>query len=183
MASTDYREINLHLQDINHLFLDPELNPFENQRLQPSGVEEAANHLRAKPGQNRIMLNIFLPKEQITPDLESKIRDALARYCDFKMEENRRQLEIEHAAGWRSVRIGLIFSAICALMVVGIYLLGPFSETLGVVFVGVFTILVWMAIWNPAELFLYGLRPYKLDIEVFKALKEAEIVVKAETKT
>jgi hypothetical protein len=37
-----------------------------------------------------------------------------------------------------------------------------------------------MAIWNPGETFLYGLQPYKLEIRTYKALKDAEIVIKKE---
>jgi hypothetical protein len=57
------------------------------------------------------------------------------------------------------------------------YIMGQFSETLLVVYIGFFTILIWMAIWRPAEAFLYGLQPYKLDIKTFEALKNAEVVI------
>jgi hypothetical protein len=66
------------------------------------------------------------------------------------------------------------------LMISVAYLMGQFSETLLVVFVGFFTILIWMAIWRPAEAFLYGLQPYKLEIRTFEALKNAEVVIKEE---
>jgi hypothetical protein len=179
---SSYLDIDLHLKEIKHLFVDPEMNPFEDQRLQISGAEEAANHLRTKERKvDKIRLNIFLPGGQIDPDLQSRTKDALSRYCDFKILQNQRQLEIERAAGWRAVMIGLIFSAVCLLMVSVIYLLGPLSETLLVIFVGFFTILIWMAIWNPAEAFLYGLPPYRLEIRTYEALKNAEVAIKEET--
>ena len=65
-------------------------------------------------------------------------------------------------------------------MIAVAYLMGQFSETLLVIFVGFFTILIWMAIWRPAEAFLYGLQPYKLEIRTFEALKNADIVIKEE---
>jgi hypothetical protein len=55
-------------------------------------------------------LNISLPQAQIEPDLQRKTADALSRYCDFKVLENQRLLEIEWVEGWRTVMIGLIFS-------------------------------------------------------------------------
>ena len=178
---SSYLDIDLHLKEIKHLFVDPELNPFENQRLQTSGSEEAANYLRIKERKvDNIRLNIFLPSEQIEPDLKSRTADALSRYCDFKILQNQRQLEIERSAGWRAVMIGLIFSAVCLLIVLMVNLLGPISDTLLVVFVGFFTILIWMAIWNPAEAFLYGLPPYRREIKTYKALKNAEVVIKEE---
>jgi hypothetical protein len=176
---SSYLDIDLHLKEIKHLFVDPEMNPFEDQRLQISGIEEAANHLRIKERKvDKIRLNIFLPGGQIDPGLQSKTADALSRYCDFKILQNRHQLEIERAAGWRAVMIGLVFSVICLLMISIIYLLGPLSETLLVVFVGFFTILIWMAIWNPAETFLYGLPPYRREIKIYENLKNAEVVIK-----
>ncbi len=69
---TSYLDIDLHLEEIKHLFVDPELNPFAYQRLQISGAEEAANYLRTKKRKvDRIRLTIFLPSEQIEPDLQT----------------------------------------------------------------------------------------------------------------
>jgi hypothetical protein len=178
---SSYLDIDLHLTEIKYMFVDPELNPFENPELQISGVEEAANFLRIRKRKvGKIKLNIFLPLGQINSDLQSKTVDALSRYCDFMIHQNQRQLEIGRAEGWRAVLIGLIFAAICLLMIAVAYLMGQFSETLLVIFVGFFTILIWMAIWRPAEAFLYGLQPYKLEIRTFEALKNAEVVIKEE---
>lgn len=180
MASP-HLDINLHLKEIKYLFIDPELNPFEDQGLQLSGAEEAANILRTKERiVGKIRLNIFLPQGQIEHDLQRKTADALSRYCDFKVLENQRQLEIGRAEGRRAMMIGLVFSTICLLMIFFIHLWGPISEALRVVFSGFFTILIWMAIWNPAEVFLYGIQPYKREIKAYNALKNAEIVIKEE---
>ena len=179
---SSHLDIDLHLEEIEHLFLDPELNPFAYQRLQISGAEEAANYLRTKKREvDRIRLTISLPGEQIEPDLQSRTADALSRYCDFKISENQRRLEIERAAGWRGVTIGLIFSALCLLVALAVYLLGALDDALFAVFVGFLSILIWMAIWNPAEAFLYGLQPYKLEIRTYKALKNAEVIIEDET--
>jgi hypothetical protein len=178
---SSYLDIDLHLEEIKHLFVDPELNPFAYQRLQISGAEEAANHLRTKKRKvDRIRLTVFLPSDQIEPDLQSRTTDALSRYCDFKISENQRRLEIERAAGWRAVTIGLIFSALCLLVAITVHRLGTLDDALFAVFVGLLAILIWMAIWNPAEAFLYGLQPYKLEIRTYKALKNAEIIIKDE---
>ncbi len=175
-------DIDLHLKDIKYMFVDPELNPFEDLRLQISGVEEATNFLRIKEVKKvKVKLNIFLPPGQAESDLQSKTASALSRYCDFKILQNRRQLEIGRAAGWRAVMIGLVFVCICLLMILAADLMGPFSETLLVIFVGFFTILIWMAVWSPAEVFLYGLQPYRLEIRTYEALKGAEVLIREET--
>ena len=174
-------DIDLHLKEIKYMFVAPELNPFETQELQISGVEEAADFLRIrKTKAGTIKLNIFLPSSQINSDLHNKMADALSRYCDFMILKNQHQLEIGRSEGWRSVLIGLIFAIICLLLIAVAYLMDQFSETLLVVFVGFFTILIWMAIWRPAEAFLYGLQPYKLEIRTFEALKNAEVLIKEE---
>jgi hypothetical protein len=179
---SSYFDIDLHLKEIKHLFVDPELNPFENQRLQIAGMEEAAHYLRTKERKvDKIRLKIFLPSEKIEPDLQSRTSDAVSRFCDFKIMENQHQLKIERAEGRRAVMIGLVFSALCLLTILVVFLLGTLDDTLFVVFGGFFTILIWMAIWNPAEVFLYGLQPYKLEIRAYTALKKAEIVIKDET--
>jgi hypothetical protein len=182
MGSSSSIDIDLHLQNIDQLFVDPELNPFENPRLQISGVEEAVNQLRIrKKLTDKIRLNIYLPSSQIDSDRQIRTIDALAKYCDFKINQNRIQLELGRAEGWRSVMIGMVFVAICLSMITAIYFLQTLNDTEIVIFAGFFTILVWMAIWNPAETFLYGLQPFKLEIRNYKALKNAEVMIKEET--
>ena len=182
MVSASSIDIDLHLQKIDQLFVDSGLNPFENPRLQVSGIEEAVNHLRIrKKLADPIRLNIFLPQSQIDPDLLSRTIDALAKYCDFKINQNQIQLEIGRAEGWRSVMIGVIFCAICLSMIIAFYFLQTIGGAELVIFIGFFTILIWMATWNPAEIFLYGLQPFKLEIRNYKALKNAEVIMKEET--
>ena len=181
MGSNSYIDIDLHLKEPKYLFLDPELNPFEERLLQVSGAEKAVTLLRTRKGKPvNITLNIFLPGEQIKPDLQNRTEDALSRYCDFKILQNQHQIEIQRAKGLRAVMIGLIFSAICILMVLMVQLKGKLNEMQLVVFAGFFTILIWMAIWTPAEAFLYGLPPIKREIQIYKILKNAEIVIKEE---
>lgn len=182
MATSSHLDIDLHLKEIKHLFVAPELNPLEDKRLQLSGAEEAANILRTKKEiVEKIRLNLFLLPDEFNSDLQAKTVDALSIYCDFKARENQRQLDIGRAEGWRAVMIGLIFSTICLLMISALYLIGPISETILVIFVGFFTILIWMAIWSPAEMFLYGLQPYRREIKAYNALKNAEIVIREES--
>src|SRR3974390_2882028 len=129
-TTSSYEDIDLHLKEIKYMFVDPELNPFEEHRLQISGAEEAANFLRTEERAiGKIRLNIFLPKVQIEPNLQSKTADALSKYCDFKILQNLRLLKIERARGLRAVRIGwLMFFSICLIVLFVVYLLGPLSE-------------------------------------------------------
>jgi len=182
MVKSSPIEIDLHLQNIDQFFIDPELNPFKTPRLQVSGIEEAVNNLRMrKRVTGPISLNIFLPRSQIDPDLKKRTKDALAQYCDFRISQNQLQLKIERAEGWRAVLIGLIFSGICLLMILTVHLIGTLVETGFIVFAGFFTILIWMAIWNPAEIFLFWLQPYKLAIRNYGALRNAEVIIKEES--
>ncbi|NPV63522.1 MAG: hypothetical protein HPY61_13025 [Methanotrichaceae archaeon] len=167
--------IDLHLQDIGELFVSPEPDPFQERKLRSSGVEEAANILRIKGGKARARLNIHLPAERMEPGLETKVRGALERYCDFKIEENQSRLKIERSLGRRSAFIGLAFSGICVAILLVVFLLGSLSDLGFVIFNGLFVILIWMAIWNPAETFLYGLQTFRVDIRVYSALREAEL--------
>jgi hypothetical protein len=69
----------------------------------------------------------------------------------------------------------LAFSSICVAILLVVFLLGSLSDLGFVIFNGLFVILIWMAIWNPAETFLYGLQAFRVDIRVYSALREAEL--------
>ncbi len=49
MVSPSHLDTDLHLKEIKYLFVDPELSPFDDQGLQLSGAEGAANLLRVPP--------------------------------------------------------------------------------------------------------------------------------------
>jgi hypothetical protein len=133
------------------------------------GVEQAVNYLRTKKMKEDIIrLNILLPTGQINHDLKEKTAEALSSYCDFKISQNLLRLKIERAEGVRTVLIGLIFCGICLLLASLVHFLGSLSDTLLVAFTGIFTILIWMAIWTPAATFVYGLQPYRLEIKIIK---------------
>ncbi len=122
MASSSDLDIDLHLKEIKYLFVYPELSPFEEQGLQLSGAEEAANLLRIKERRvEKISLNIFLPQGQIKPGLQEKWQMIYPNIVIFRILKNQRQLEIERAEGWRAVMIGLIFFCYCLLIVSVIY--------------------------------------------------------------
>jgi hypothetical protein len=60
------------------------------------------------------------------------------------------------------------------------FIFDSLNETINTLFVGFFTVLMWMAAWSPAERFLYGLRPYMLEMKIFRSLREVDVTIKEE---
>jgi hypothetical protein len=172
--------IALHLDDINHLFIEPELNPFLNCRLYNSGIEEIISTLRREKSIKDIQLRVFIPEEQITPDLARETKDALETYGEYQIGENQNELDVLRNNGWRALFLGIF-------VVVAVYLLGGLiteqefipKVTGGILLEGL-TILSWVMIWHPLGIFLYDLSPYRQNIRTYRAISRAEVFIESE---
>ena len=172
--------ITLHLDDINHLFIEPVLNPLISCRLYNSGIEEIISTLRRDKSIKDFQLRVGIPEEQIAPDLARETKDALVTYSDYQIGENQNELDMLRTSGWRALFLGIF-------VVVAVYLLGGLiteqefipKVTGGILLEGL-TILSWVMIWHPLGIFLYDLSPYRQNIRIYRTINQAEVFIESE---
>src|SRR5215472_12918334 len=86
-------EITLHLDDIHDLFTAPAIDPFSKANFD-SGIELLKSELTSHSWRSeaRGKIRIFLPKQSIEPDLAGKTTEALKRYYQFKIWQNKQTM-------------------------------------------------------------------------------------------
>ena len=90
MADRRVLRVTLRYTDINSLFDKPDVSPFSeeyNEYYTTSGIEHIYGELQANPSLKRVEPTILLPREQITPTLEQRTREAIQRYCLARSRE------------------------------------------------------------------------------------------------
>src|SRR5690242_15576444 len=89
----DY-EVTVHLDNIRDLFAAPAEDPFSESVRFVSGVELIKSELKPEmlKRETRTRTTIFLPGEAIEHDLAARIKDALNRYCQFKVRQNEKTI-------------------------------------------------------------------------------------------
>jgi hypothetical protein len=184
MSTEQVREVTVRLEDAQDLFAEPD--PGSDRSV--SGMEEL---YRAVKVQTRVLLQrphpyrvtIELPSEKITDGLAEDLSARMKRYCQFQAEQSRQDLQVLRHQGVDSLWMGsfvllpgLVLGVLCTwLSQSGINgLLQAVFFVLAMVFI---LSAGWVALWMPAEFFLYDTWPFQLDMRVYQQLADADMVI------
>jgi hypothetical protein len=184
MSKELFREITLHLDDIQDLFTEPE--PGSDRYV--SGIDylysEVRVHTRVLKRPDTYKVTIELPQEKITEDLLERTRAKIKRYCQFKAEQSHKELIVLRHQGVDALRRSLVVAVIC-LVLGGIATVLSQSGIHNVLqalllFIAAFFVLGagWVALWMPFEYFLYDGWPFQQDMRIYNQIADADLVIR-----
>jgi hypothetical protein len=89
----------LEVETVDQIFNSSDANPFsehEGAVLGEAALDHVLTRLQLQPLQDweNAQLVVRLPADQITPDLEPRLRVAIGRYCRARIEENDLQVRL-----------------------------------------------------------------------------------------
>jgi hypothetical protein len=179
----DY-EITVHLDNIRDLFVAPAEDPFSENVRFVSGVELIKSELQPEmwKRETRMRTTIFLPKEAIEHDLAARIKDALNRYCRFKVRQNEKTIAALRRDALKALFLGILFLAsgdFLSEILAGMAYSPRFLNTL---LSDGFSIAFWVMLWRPVDFFLFDLPAYGRENKIYKCLMAMDIVVSEEVK-
>jgi hypothetical protein len=184
MSESTTQQITVRLDDIAHLFVAPDFDPFSEQEAELLGQPALTYVLRqlgpAKVRQgDSLRLTVQLPPDKITPDLKARATQAVQRFCAVRIADNEAQLRILRWNGWRSLPAAIIALGICLalsylfLSQVLTFLSPALNELLG----QGFGIVSWVVLWHPVEAFLYDPIPLRRENAALRYIAATEIVI------
>ncbi len=174
--------IVIELNDIQSLFVAPELNLLSNNELEilgQPGMMRVLYRLKPQSLQSQMRLVLLLPPEKIEPHLEEKVQSGIKRFCTLKIEDNNNKLKLLRQMWWRSTLNGVLFLAACIFLANlsgGDWL--PFlPPLLKPVLTEGFTIIGWVGLWHPVETLLYDWIPIVRENDVYQLIRAMDIGV------
>ena len=172
-----YYDFTLKLDNIKHLFKDPEFDLFVPQADFSSGIERIVNQLKPTPLTDKVRTTISLPDHQLSENLEKLIVDALQHYCNNKIEKISNDIASLRGQGIRALQRGLLFLAVC-LIISTLFDRIEYLPVLVHRFLNEgFLIAGWVGLWYPIELLLYEWSPLKRQKKIYRMIKDMEIKV------
>ncbi len=184
MSNEQFHEIMVPLDDIQELFVDPE--PGSDRFV--SGIDSIYGEVRVNTRIHRPLHSykviIELPREKITEGLLESTRTKIKRYCQFKAEQNHKDLRVLYLQGWDSLRRSIWVALIAVLLGMGasIYSQSGVNSVLEAIllFIVGFCVLGagWVAVWMPFEYFLYDGWPFQQNMRIYQQIADADIVMK-----
>lgn len=176
------KEIALPLNDIRHLLIDPDCDPFEDINLTTSGLDYAIKQLRMKPLPEKIQLNITLPENRRDIDV-AYVKNALRRHCLNIVKEREEEscyLNWQIKRNFKRAIFPFLFASI-ALGFIMYYMMDERSKPMQALLIflnNCVVILGWVLLWIPTEMYLYDSPRVKREIALYQLFADADIQVK-----
>ena len=158
MSSTHAARISLKLRDLNQLFNSMDPSPFLDRDLDHDAEEFIVSTAREAHGSRAFELVVHLgtpPDPQRAAETPSAVQHYFAARAELKHREFRQLLR----RGQTALLIGLVFLVSCLLL--GASAAKMLPGTLGGLLHEGLTIVGWVAMWRPLEIFLYDWWPLR----------------------
>ena len=185
MTTPPVKDIVIRLDTIDELFNAPDINPFSDEEVDVLGepaMMRVVRRLQARRVRNweGVRLIIELPPDQITPDLEARTEQAIRRYSNAKIEDNKLQIRLSRM---RSL-IGLAMVTALSILIIGVaYLLfnsvfADASDTVKGIVAASISVFVWVILWDPMEQLLFNWVQPRIENNILRKLQGIDIVIR-----
>jgi len=173
--SAPVHRLALRVREIGQLFNSMDPTPFLNKDLDPEANTFIETWASAFPPKSRFHITVHI---EIWPEDENKVAmltGAIHNHFTYKAEQTRRALKHLLQQGRISLAIGIVFVSFCLIVADAIGNLGTHAsyniarESL--------TIVGWVAMWRPLQIFLYDWWPLQRQIRLYLRLAAAHIQV------
>lgn len=191
-------QIVLPLRDLHDLFAAPEFDPFaetfssdraatdaledtrsEVEELYEPGLDYLLSRLRGSRLARRGRLVLRLPPGKLEPDLEGQVRRAIVRYCRHQILDTKRTLNELLWTGLKALQVGVLFLTVCLVLAAAIARWNAAPGSLGDFLTQGLTIVGWVSLWRPVEIFLYEWWPLWRAVRVYDYIARMDITIQA----
>ncbi|MBR0670268.1 hypothetical protein [Neoroseomonas soli] len=172
--------IELRLSTAAQLFntLDPA--PFREGDLAPDAEQYILDWVEDLPAHAPLAILVHLPAAEAATPAAASIPDSLRAFFAHRADAAARQIRENFRSGRHALVIGLAILSACLALAVT---LAPEGEAIGAARIAQesLVILGWVALWRPAEIFLYDWLPIARRRARFRRLAGATLTVLGDT--
>jgi hypothetical protein len=165
----------LRVRELSQLFNSMDPTPFLNKDLDPEANNFIESWASGYPAGSRFHITIHLEQWPADGDPNEMIAAAVHNHFSYKAERTRVAFQRLMKVGRLSLGIGLVFVSLCLLAADVIGNLGS-SPGYSIARESL-TIIGWVAMWRPLEIFLYDWWPLQRQIRLFQNLSGAHVHV------
>lgn len=167
--------LDLRVRELRQLFNSLDPTPFLNKDLDRACEAFIENWALSLPHDCHLHLTIHVEEPAAAKEAGELVADAIHNYYGYKIGLVRGELSQLMRVGRLSLAIGLLFVAACLLLAEAITSLIP-GPTAKIARESL-TIIGWVAMWRPVQIFLYDWWPLKGRIKVYENLRFARVSV------
>lgn len=167
--------LELRVRELMQLFNSLDPTPFLNKDLDRSAEAFIENWALGFPPDSRLHITIHLEQMPAEADPSALMSEAIHNYFAYKADMVHGELRQLLKQGRLSLLIGLAFVTLCLIGADAIAHLG--ASTMNTISRESLTIIGWVAMWRPIQIFLYDWWPLARRIRVYTNLRHALVHV------
>lgn len=165
----------LRVREVGQLFNSMDPTPFLNKDLDPAAEAFIESWAIGYAPHCRFHITIHLEQLPDASDTESLLTNAIHNHFAFKADRTRSALRQLLQQGRVSLLIGIVFVSLCLLTA---DLIDKFGVPTGASIAREsLTIVGWVAMWRPMQIFLYDWWPIWRQVALYRRLSAAHIQV------
>ena len=168
--------IEVKVADIHQLFNSMDPSPFHERDLDRDAEQFIVSWAQEHPSRASLKLLVHLGKApEDVADPQAMIGESVAHYFEYRAEMTHREFSQLMKEGRVTLLIGVAFLALCELMAQSLPVArGAWHELPG----QGLTIIGWVAMWRPLEIYLYRWWPVLRLERVYRNLAAMQVEVK-----
>ncbi|WP_395738472.1 hypothetical protein [Prosthecobacter sp.] len=173
--------IEVKLMELNQLFNSMDPSPFHERDLDHDAEEFIVSWAQEHPQQHELKLVVHLAKHPADVDDARKlVADSVAHYFDYRAAMTLREFKRLMREGRASLVIGMLFLGLCQFAAT---VLSPAAANWQAVAREGLTIIGWVAMWKPLEIYLYRWWPLLSLRKLYQRLGRMSVEVHCSTPT
>jgi hypothetical protein len=170
-------DVTVALDHANELFEPPGFDVAKGMPPRDSGVDRIRRELSSGSLPASARLVVEVPADQATPEIESGIRQAFARYCEGGIARAETELSALQREGRQTFATGFVVLTVSLVASDAILSSGAPKVIQDFFGNGLFPVAAWVGLWWPLETLIYSRRPYRLERKLFRVMQAMEVVV------
>ncbi|MFC5458164.1 hypothetical protein [Prosthecobacter fluviatilis] len=171
--------IEVKLTELNQLFNSLDPSPFHERDLDHDAEEFIVSWAQEHPHKHGLKLVVHLAKHPAgVADAQQLVADSVAHYFEYRADMALRDLRRLMREGRVSLLIGLLFLGLCQFTAT---LLNPAETSWQSVAREGLTIIGWVAMWKPLEIYLYRWWPLLKLRKLYRRLSHMPVEVHCAT--
>ena len=167
--------IEVKVKSVHQLFNSMDPSPFHQRDLDDDAEQFIVGWAQEHSIRTPLRLVLHLGQAPDKADPQSKVAESIHHYFAYRADLNQREFRHLMREGWMSLLIGLAFLAAC--MTVAQTLTAFMGRWDSVMKEGL-TIIGWVAMWRPLEIYLYEWWPIRHLGKVYRKLSEIPVEIR-----